>query len=164
MMPREKVRSWLVRAAALALLVSAITAPTGLAAATTTTQVSHIPFEDVEVTNPCNGQTVFFSGTATITTHSTETPTGAQNGSGQFRASGTGVDSSGTTYRLNSHSGSNAAVPLEASAFVLIFKGFYTVVTQGPGPNFVTHFTIITVLTPGGPVTQLLLDDARCVG
>jgi hypothetical protein len=149
-----------------ATLLLALVAASGAAAeATTFSQTTTIDITGTGMLSPCTNEFVTLQGEAHLTFHFTVDPAGGFH-IGQTLATGgvTAVGAvSGAEYiaQLVQVQDVNIRFP---DLFVEGFTMVFNIVSPGPEPNFLFHFTAHVVVSPGGQVTFVGNGDASCTG
>jgi hypothetical protein len=151
----------------VAIVAAALLAFSGavLAQATTETFKQEIPV-DFTPTNPCNGEPVHLTGSVNFVFHTTQDANGGFHLTGHAetqRISGTGLES-GDKYRAVSAFNSTLNfVPEGAEEQTAPLT--YSIISSGPSPNFVTHYTMhVTLNANGEPTAEVLYVRSECTG
>ncbi len=147
----------------VALVMAAIALAGGAALASEPPVILRIPINE-PIVNPCNGESVFLTGTFQIVLHGTEDASGGSHFIAEGNAQGVGgVSASGTKYRatggfwdeFNSNNG----------ATVFNSVGVFNIISQGTAPNFISEVTFkFTVNANGEPTAEVVHINAKCVG
>jgi hypothetical protein len=154
--------TFLVTVVTVALLVA--TAGVAMGQAQTITESEHIPVS-FSVTNPCNGETVEFSGIAHLVSHGTTDDTGGIHEMFELnlQANGTGTES-GARYQI-SEGTSGVANSSATGAEEFTFPTRLLVIGEGPTPNFVVHTVAHVTLNAKGEFTVFFVHEkAECKG
>jgi hypothetical protein len=146
--------------------VALLAAPAGVAMgqAQTITESERIPVS-FSVTNPCNGETVEFSGIAHLVFHGTTDDTGGIHEMFELnlQANGTGTES-GARYQI-SEGTSGVANSSVTGAEEFTFPTRLLVIGEGTAPNFVVHTVAHVTLDANGEFTVFFVHEkAECKG
>ncbi len=135
----------------------------GAALASEPPVILRIPINET-IANPCNGESVLFTGTFQIVFHETTDASGGSHFIAEGNAQGIqGVSASGTKYRatggfwdeFNSNNG----------ATVFNSVGVFNIISQGTAPNFISEVTFkLTTNANGEPTAEVVHTNIKCAG
>jgi hypothetical protein len=148
------------------MAVALLAAPAGVAIgqAQTMTESERTPVS-FSLTNPCNGETVDFSGIAHLVSHATTDDTGGIHEMFELnlQASGTGTQS-GARYQI-SEGTSGVASSSATGAEEFTFPTRLLVIGEGTAPNFVAHTVAHVTLNANGEFTVFFVHEkGECKG
>jgi hypothetical protein len=135
------------------------------AASTSTTDSSSLPVSG-SVTNPCNGETVTWQGTAHFVVHQTATPSGHESLADHVNFQGIeGQGSLGNSYRDVNTADFEMNGSGESSQNELTTTATFRFVSEGPAPNFDASTTYHVAFDASGrPTASVTRIDADCRG